>query len=77
MPQQSRATKRDVELPYPAWKANAAKALVKLHVLAAAVTRDGLWIRLYIQGLSPETAAKLAAREYDATHPPDWIKRWR
>jgi hypothetical protein len=41
---------------------------------AAAVTRDGLWTRLYVRGLGPKQAAELAAREYDATHRPDWIK---
>jgi hypothetical protein len=45
------------------------KALQKLHWSAAAFTRDGLWIKLYVRGFSPEKAAKLAAREYDANAP--------
>jgi hypothetical protein len=50
---------------------------VKLHVLAAAVTRDGLWTRLYVRGHSPKKAAELAAREYDSAHPPAWVKKRR
>jgi hypothetical protein len=77
MPRQSPAASRDVAPSYPAWKADAAKALVKLHVLAAAVTRDGLWTRLYVRGHSPKKAAELAAREYDSAHPPAWVKKRR
>jgi hypothetical protein len=75
MPRQSRAASRDVAPSYPAWKADAAKALVKLHILAAAVTRDGLWTRLYVRGHSPKKAAELAAQEYDSTHRPKWTKK--
>jgi hypothetical protein len=62
---------------YPVWKADAVKALQKLHWSAAAVTRDALWSKLYVRGLSPEEAAKLAEREYHSTRPPDWVKRRR
>jgi hypothetical protein len=62
---------------YPAWKAAAVKALRKLHERAAIVTRESLWTRAYIMRLDPAEAAELAAREYDSTHPPDWIKRRR
>jgi hypothetical protein len=31
----------------------------------------------YIMRLDPAKAAELAAREYDSTHPPAWIKRGR
>ena len=41
---------------------------------AATVKRDGLWTRLYVRGFSPEDAAQAAAREYAATHRPDWTK---
>jgi hypothetical protein len=64
-------------LSYPAWKAAAVKALQKLHERAARVTRDGFWTRCYVRNLSPEKAVELAAREYDATHAPDWLKRRR
>jgi hypothetical protein len=53
------------------------KALQKAHERAAAVTRDSIWTRAYILRLDPAEAAELAAREYDSTHPPDWIKRKR
>jgi hypothetical protein len=53
------------------------KALQKRHGRAARVTRDGFWTRCYVRNLSSEKAAELAAREYDATHPPDWLKRRR
>jgi len=53
------------------------KALQKRHEGAAAVTRESIWTRAYIMRLDPAQAAELAAREYDSTHPPDWIKRKR
>jgi hypothetical protein len=53
------------------------KALAEVHERAATVTRDGFWTRLYVRGLDPDEAAKAAAREYDATHRPDWAKRRR
>jgi hypothetical protein len=77
MPRQSRPVQLNAEPSYPAWKAAAVKALQKLHERAAAVTRDGIWTRAYILRLDPSEAAELAAREYDSTHPPDWIKRKR
>jgi hypothetical protein len=52
-------------------------ALQKLHSSAAAVTRDGLWTKLYVPGFSPQQAAEAAEREYQSTRPPDWIKRRR
>jgi len=54
----SRAAKRNPEPSCGVWKADGAKALLKLHVLAAAVTRDGLWTRLYVRGHSPEKAGE-------------------
>jgi hypothetical protein len=66
-----RAAPRDPAPSYAAWKADAVKALQKLHWSAAAVTRDGLWTKLYVRGFSPEKAAELAEREYDSTHSPD------
>lgn len=77
MPRQSRATKRDVEPSYSAWKAAAVEALQRLHERAAMVARESIWTRAYIMRLEPAEAAELAAREYDATHPPTWIKRRR
>jgi hypothetical protein len=38
------------------------KALQKLYPQAAMVTREGLWTRSYVQGLSPQHAAELAQR---------------
>jgi hypothetical protein len=46
----------------------------KLHERAA---RDGFWTRCYVRNVTPEKAAELAAREYDATHPASWIKKRR
>jgi len=77
MSRTARAANRDVEPSYPAWKAAAVKAVQKLHDRAAAVTGESIWTRAYILRLSPADAAELAAREYDSTHPPDWIKRRR
>jgi hypothetical protein len=51
--------------------------LPKVHERAAVVTRDGFWTRLYVRGLSPDDAAKHAAREYDSTHPAASVKRRR
>jgi len=65
------------EPPYPVWKAKAVKALQRLHERAEVVTRDRIWARAYILRLDPAQAAELAAREYDSTHPPAWIKRRR
>jgi len=65
------------EPPYPIWKAKAVKALQRLHERAAAVTRESIWTRAYIMRLDPANAAELAAREYDSTHPPSWLKRRR
>jgi hypothetical protein len=42
-----------------------------------AVTRHGLWTKLYVRGFSPEQAAELAEREYGSTRPSAWIKRRR
>jgi hypothetical protein len=53
------------------------KACQKLHERAARVTRESIWTRAYILRLDPSEAAELAAREYDATHPPAWVKRRR
>jgi len=53
------------------------KALQRLHERAAVVTRDRIWTRAYILRLDPAEAAELAAREYNATHPPAWVKRRR
>jgi hypothetical protein len=77
MPRQSRAASLNVERFYPAWKADAVNALQKLHERAAIVTRESIWTRAYILRLDPAQAAEIAAREYDSTHPPSWIKRKR
>jgi hypothetical protein len=53
------------------------KALQKLHERAATVTRESIWIQFYIRRFSLEEAAELAKREYDRTHPPDWVERRR
>jgi hypothetical protein len=74
MPRQSRPIRLKPE-PYPAWKA--VKALQKRHERAAIATRESMWTRAYILRLDPAEAAELAAREYDSTHPPSWIKRRR
>ena len=60
---------------YRAWKADAVKALAKLHALAVVATRDGCWTKPYVRGLSPDDAAAQAAREYDSTHRPGWGKK--
>jgi hypothetical protein len=65
------------EPQYPVWKTNAVKALKRLHERAAIVTPERLWTQLYIRRLDPAEAAELAAREYDSTHPPAWVKRPR
>jgi hypothetical protein len=70
MPRQSRAATLNPQPSYPAWKADAVKALQKLHERAARVTRDGFWTRCYVRNLSPEKAAELAAQEYESTHRP-------
>jgi hypothetical protein len=77
MPRQSRPAQPNPEPSFPAWKAAAVKALQKLHERAAAVSRESIWTRAYILRLDPAEAAKLAAREYDSTHPPAWVKRRR
>jgi hypothetical protein len=77
MPRTSRTAPLNPGPPYPVWKAAAVKTLQKLHERAARLTRDGFWTRCYVRNLSPEKAAELAAREYDSTHPPDWIKSRR
>ena len=73
----ARSAASAAEPPYPVWKGKAVKALQRLHERAAVVTRDGLWTRAYILRLEPAQAAEMAAREYDATHPPAWVKRKR
>jgi hypothetical protein len=42
-----------------------------------ATARDGFWTKLYVRGLSPNEAAEQAARQYDSTHRPAWIKKRR
>jgi hypothetical protein len=41
------------------------------------VMRERDWRNFYIRGLSPDEAAKAAARAYDATHRPDRVKTRR
>jgi hypothetical protein len=41
------------------------------------VTHNGYWTRLYVRGLDPDEGALTAAREYDATHRPDWARTRR
>jgi len=73
----SRPATLNPEPSYRDWRVTAVKALQKLNPLALAATREGLLTRCYVQGLSPQHAAELAAREYDSTHPPSWLKRQR
>ena len=51
------------------------KALQKLHAPAVAVTREGLWTKLYTRRLKPEEAAEHAATEYNNSHRPKWTKK--
>jgi hypothetical protein len=60
---------------FPAWKAEAAAALAKLHERAAVAMRERDWRGHYVRGLSPEQAAEAAARDYAATHRPDWAAK--
>ena len=53
------------------------KALAKINLAAVPVTREGVLSRAYVQGLSPEQAAEVAARECDSTHPAARVKRRR
>jgi hypothetical protein len=53
------------------------KALQKLNPPAAAALRESILTRAYVLRLTPQEGAQLMAREYDSTHPPDWIKRRR
>ena len=77
MSRATRPTKSDPEPSYPAWKAAAVKAWLKVHDRAAAVTRESIWTHAYIMRPSPAEAAEVAAREYDSTHPAAWVKRRR
>ena len=68
MPRPSRGAPISVAQPScPAWKANAAKALHRLHDRAAIVTPERLWTQLYIRRFTPAQAAELAEREYRST----------
>jgi hypothetical protein len=69
MPRQAPASALDLEPSYPAWRADAVRALQKLQWSAAAATRDGVWTNLYVRGFSPEEAANVAEREYHSAHP--------
>jgi hypothetical protein len=53
------------------------KALQSINTRAARATGERIWTRAYVQNLSPEKAAELAALEYDNTHRPAWTKRRR
>jgi hypothetical protein len=61
------------DVSFTVWKAEAVLALA-IHQRAAAVTRDSFWTRLYVRGFSPEQAAEMTARDYDATHRPERVK---
>ena len=63
--------------PYGDWRAATLKALEKRNKFAVTATRESILARAYVQGLSPEDASDVAAREYDATHPAAWVKRRR
>src|SRR5215210_5136125 len=71
----NRATLRDPEPSYPAWKAAALKALQRLHAPAATVTPERIWTQLYIRRAEPAEAAASAGRQYHSTRPPSWLKR--
>jgi hypothetical protein len=58
------------DVPFLVWKAEAVLALVMVHQQALTATHDSFWTQVYIRGLSPQQAAEMAAREYDATYPP-------
>jgi hypothetical protein len=77
MPRPSRVTTRNPEPSYPAWKAEAVKALQGINPGTARATGERVWTRAYVKHLSPEKAAELAALEYDNTHRPAWTKRRR
>jgi hypothetical protein len=62
------------DVPFPVWKAEALLELAKVHQHAVMTTHSYFWTQLYIRGFSPEQAAERAAREYKATHRPDWVK---
>jgi len=77
MSRATRPAKANLQPSYPAWKAAAVKACLKVHDRAAAITRESIWSRAYIMRLSPAEAAEIAAREYDSAHPAIWVKRRR
>jgi hypothetical protein len=62
------------DVSFPVWKAEAVKALAKVHERAAMMMRERDWRNLYVRGLSLDDAAKHAARDYAATHRPEWAK---
>jgi putative SOS response-associated peptidase YedK len=62
---------------FTVWKAEAVKALQQLHERAAVMMRERDWRNLYVRGLSPDEAASHAARDYAATHRPDWATKGR
>jgi hypothetical protein len=39
------------DVPFPAWKIAAVKALAQINGRAILTTRDGFWTRLYVRGL--------------------------
>ena len=65
------------DVSFPTWKAEAAKALAQLHERAALMMRERDWRTLYVRGLSPDDAASHAARDYAASHRPEWAKNER
>jgi hypothetical protein len=77
MPRQPRAAPLNPEPSYATWKADAVKVLQSINTRAAMATGERIWTRAYVQNLSPEKAAELAALEYDNTHRPAWTKRRR
>ena len=62
------------DVSFPTWKVAAVTALATVHDHAAVAMRERDWRTLYVRGLDPDKAAKAAARDYDATHPPEWVK---
>jgi len=75
MPRQSRATARDPELSYKAWKAEALNELQRQHDVTETAIPERVWTKLFVRRLGPKEAADRAEIYYRKIQPAG--KLWR
>jgi hypothetical protein len=69
MSRSRRDSRPDLESAYPAWKAEALKALQHQHDIAPGAIPERVWTNLFVRSLNPEEAAGRAEVYYRNIQP--------